>query len=264
MRISTTPISTPGSTAADKQGGSPSLLQTLAQADSLVTGSEAAMQIAGSRRTVSDVSQQSGQSPCSLDAQKPASSLKSSSGNMSCQCFTSAMSLLETLAIEDVKPTLSSVAHLLHMKKRALMQCNTLLDCQRCSSVSSFMVLLIVLCQKLLASYERVLVILTEQYNRLSERRRADELESPPNAGNTDSDEERQMMVKDYDLDPAEEPCIFAGLASMQLRGLASFLARMRHVMRSWNWDPHVTMVDSVERRVREQLRLFDKDAHGR
>jgi len=239
-------------------------------ADSLATGIGSTLQLAGSRSTTSDPLQHSGLGPCPLDAPKQAITVKSSagdvsSGNMSCQCFTLAMSLLETLAIEDVKPSLSSVAHLLHMKKRALVQCNKLLDCQRCSSVSSFMVLLIVLCQKILASYERVLVILTEQYNRISEGQRTNELEaSTQNVGGAESDEERQMMVKDYELDAAEEPCILGGLASSQLMRLLAFLIRIRHVLRSWNWDPHVAMVDSVEGRVREQLRLFSKDPHGR
>lgn len=258
-------MSTPNSGEADKQDGRSRLLQTPVQSGNRVTGLDSPFQVAGSRSPTFNAVQPSARGPSASDRSKPTSALKDPLGNSSCQCFTSAMSLLETLAIADVKPQLSIVAHLLHMKKRAVMQCNMLLDCPRCSSVSSFMVLLIVLCQKIIASYERVLVILTEQYNRISQRRRSNESDALTEiSGEGGSDDERQIMVKDYDLDPEEQPCVFGGLASLQLRRLVSFLARMRHVLKGWNWDPHIKMVDSVETRVRAQLRLFDKDAHRR
>lgn len=172
----------------------------------------------------------------------------------SCQCLTSALSLLETLAIESARISGPTIARILHFKKRALVQCNMLLDCERCSSVSSFIILLVVFCEKMITSYERVLVVLTEQC-KLRQNQQLD-----PASASPERDEERQMAVKDYDLDMEEQPWVFGGLASMQMRKLKTFLARLKAVLKQWNCDPHVMMVDSVEERLQQQLRLFDKN----
>ena len=174
----------------------------------------------------------------------------------SCQCLTSALLLLETLTVESARPSAPTIARILHFKKRALAQCNMLLDCQHCSSVSSFLMLLVVFCEKMITSYERVLMVLTEQYQL------GQGLPIDTTSVFYEQDDARQMTVKDYDLDMEEQPCVFGGLASMQMRKLKTFLARVKAVLRQWNCDMHVVMVDSVEERLRQQLRLFDKDSN--
>ena len=71
-----------------------------------------------------------------------------------------------------------------------------------------------------------------------------------------------RMTLGDYELDPEEEPCVFGGLASLQLRKLKlmmlmTLLATMKVVLKSWNWDTYIEMVDSVSERVRKQLAKF-------
>ena len=206
--------------------------------------------------------------PSEADALRLAVSPTSSSERAaSCQCLISALTLLETLAIESARPSAPTVARILHFKKRALAQCNTLLDCRRCSSVSSFIMLLVILCEKMITSYEQVLAVLTEQYNlRQSQLLGSATRYQPVESGNDHAalglDEERQVAVKDYDLDMEEQPCVFGGLASMQMRKLKTFLARVKTVLRQCHCDLHVVMVDSVGERLRQQLRLFDKSSN--
>lgn len=185
----------------------------------------------------------------------------SSAAQSSCQCLTSALSLLETLAIQSAQPSAPTVARMLHFMKRALVQCDVLLDCQRCSSLSSFIILLVVFCEKMVTSYERVLVILTAQYR----SRQGQPVEvAGASVATSERDEERRMAVKDYDVDMEEQPCVFGSLASMQMRKMKTFLARVKSVLRQWNCDSHVATVVSVEERLRQQLRLFDKDSNER
>ena len=115
----------------------------------------------------------------------------------------------------------------------------------------------------MVTSYEQVLVILTKQYN----SRQGLETVSTSTArqGETFDSEhegERQMAVKDYDIDMEEQPCVFGNLASMQMRKMRTFLARVKAVLRQWKCDPHIATVDSVEERLRQQLRLFNKDSN--
>ncbi|KAL8822127.1 MAG: hypothetical protein Q9191_007131 [Dirinaria sp. TL-2023a] len=185
----------------------------------------------------------------------PALAILSANPSMqaSCQCLTSALSLLETLTIESARLSALSIARILHFKKRALMQCNILLDCERCSSVSSFIMLLVVFCEKMITSYERVLIVLKEQYL----FRQGQQLDT--SFASFEGDEESQMVLKDYDLDMEEQPCVFEGLASMQMRKLKKFLARVKAVLEQRNCEPHVMTVDSVEERLQQKLKLCDK-----
>ena len=206
--------------------------------------------------------------PSEVDALRLAVSPTSSSERAaSCQCLMSALTLLETLAIESARPSAPTVARILHFKKRALAQCNTLLECRRCSTVSSFIMLLVILCEKMITSYEQILAVLTKQYNLrqarlLGSATRYQSVESGNDHAAHALDEERQVAVKDYDLDMEEQPCVFGGLASLQMRKLKTFLTRVKAVLRQCHCDLHVVMVDSVEERLRQQLRLFDKSSN--
>ena len=180
----------------------------------------------------------------------------------SCQCLTSALSLLETLTIQSAQPSARTVARILHFKKRALAQCDVLLDCQRCGSLSSFIMLLVVFCEKMVTSYERVLVILTAQYKARQGQQSSDIAGGGFASAASERDEERRMAVRDYDVDMEEQPCVFGSLASMQMRKMKTFLARVKTVLRQWNCELHVATVVSVEERLRQQLRLFDKDSN--
>jgi hypothetical protein len=66
------------------------------------------------------------------------------------------------------------------------------------------------------------------------------------------------LLFKDYEVDVKEEPCVFGGLTSMQLKTLVLFLARLRELERSWSWSwgTHILMVDAVEKRVLALLRV--------
>lgn len=180
-----------------------------------------------------------------------------------CRCFASALSLLEKLTLAETQSCPPSVAAKLHLKKRALVQCNKLLDCPQCSNISGFMVLLIVLCEKIISSYEHVLVLLTEQYERIRQQTHT-KLAGSALGSRTETSllmqtEQRQMTVKDYDLDPDEEPCVFGGLALTQLKRFRDFLLRAKAVLKDCSLDPHVAMLESVEERVRTQLLLYSK-----
>lgn len=179
----------------------------------------------------------------------------------SCQCFTSALLLLENLTLGDTRPCTRNIAYRLHLKKRVLAQCSRLLDCRRCSGISSFMVLIIVLCEKMTSSYEQVLFFLTEQYAK-SQQEYSQPSPSLFNNRIDDSfmhDDERQMRFRDYAVDPDEAPFIFGGLALTQLKKLGDFLARTKIMLKGWNWDLHLAKLEYVENRVLEQLRLYGK-----
>ena len=227
---------------------------------SLVRSMECVASSARSSDSVrSEVAQPPGPELATLGPSNLTDGSTSSATQSSCQCLTSALSLLETLAVQSAQPSAPTVARMLHFMKRALAQCDVLLDCQRCSSLSSFIILLVVFCEKMVMSYERVLVILTAQYR---SRQEQSLIATGGAAASSARDDERRMAVKDYDVDMEEQPCVFGSLASMQMRKMKTFLARVKSVLKQWNYDDHVATVVSVEERLRQQLRLFDKDSN--
>jgi hypothetical protein len=189
-----------------------------------------------------------------------------------CQCTTHALSLLEAIVHHDTLATLSSVPTDLSLTKRALVHCKKLLDCAHCSSTSSFVTLLILLCQQIITSYENIIAKLCEQFNKIHPDNQftarghgVDQLvlQARAQAQTCNGSEtlhdlatDKRLLFKDYEVDVEEEPCVFGGLTSMQLKTLVLFLAKLRGVARGWSWDTHVMMVDAVEKRVFALLRV--------
>ena len=97
--------------------------------------------------------------------------------------------------------------------------------------------------------------MLTEQYNLRQARLQGcatpcKSVESGSDHAILGLDEERQVAVKDYDLDMEEQPCVFGGLASLQMRKLKIFLARVKDVLKQCHCNLHIAMVDWIEERL--------------
>ena len=198
--------------------------------------------------------------PVNGDAARSSTSSTAWSSGTPCQCLTSALTVLETLSIEDSRTNWHRVGHLLQFTKGALNECNSLLDCPRCRRVSNFMMLLIVVCQKKITTFEHILVILTERYQARHSSRPSQAVETSSRMS-TEQGEGTVMAVKGYEVDREEEPCLFGALTSIQLRNLGSLLVRIKTIMQGWKWEQHVAIVDSVGERVKEQLKLFEKSS---
>lgn len=144
-----------------------------------------------------------------------------------CQCITQTLSLLESVVHHDTLSTLSSVPIDLSLNKHALMRCKNLLDCSHCTSTSTFVTLLILLCQQIMTSYENIVVRLCEQFNKIHPDSQftargdsVDELhvrvqarirERAGNEGGVmvnDLATEQRLLFKEYEMDVEEEPCV--------------------------------------------------------
>jgi hypothetical protein len=198
-----------------------------------------------------------------------------------CQCTTQVLSLLEAIVHHDTLGTLASVPADLSLNKRALVCCKKLLDCHQCSSNSSFVTLLILLCQQITTSYENIIGKLCEQFNEVHPDHqftaRGDDLsylqapaqervrEQTCNEGNilNGLTPDKRLPFKDYEVDVEEKPCVFGDLTSMQLKTLVLFLVNLRELARGWSWGTHVLMVDAVERRVFALLSITNSCGGG-
>ena len=176
--------------------------------------------------------------------------------NQPCQCLTSVSCLLETLSVEVEKFGPRTIGRLVNIMKRVLIQCDTLLDCETCTNLSNYMMLLIILCQKIACSFDEVLAILTEQYKRLHERDSLSEDGTDASQEGDQEPQEHRIIIQDYDLDVEEEPCLYGALTLIQVKKLRALLDRIRGMSRT----SHIIIIDRTEEQVKNQLRAYDKN----
>lgn len=123
------------------------------------------------------------------------------------------------------------------------MQCNTMLDCQSCNATSSFMMLLVIVSQRMMTSFEGLLQILEECFSRLSDK---DEPSQQAECTNM-----RLVFLGEFEIDKREEwACLIGGLIMLQLRSLVTFLERLNGFASGRKWDTHRVMLTDVERQV--------------
>lgn len=173
-----------------------------------------------------------------------------------CNCLNLAVSLLESISIQDVQTNLQSVPQRIRQNKSALLQCRALHACLFCSKKSEFVMLLILLCQKIIISYQHIVVILTAQFNRLHRPNQDDEIQISVPTMESAMATAREVELREYQVDVEEEPCVFGGVVQMQVKKMTAFLRILKTMLIAYTWPSHVAMLDLVGNDVKELLRL--------
>lgn len=151
--------------------------------------------------------------------------------------------LLERLEMEVKSMSVRNVDRLLGFQKSALIQCNAMLDCQRCNATSSFMMLLVIISQRMMISFEGLLQILEECFPRLSDN------DEP--CQQAECTKKRLVFLGEFEIDKREEwACLIGGLIMLQLKSLATFLERLNGFASGRKWDTHRVMLNDIERQM--------------
>lgn len=161
--------------------------------------------------------------------------------------MSTALDILEVLEIKNSKLSLEAIDGILSFKKRALNQCNVMLECQGCNSHSQFMMLLVVICDKMVASFERLSLTCREVHQQITEVGDTKKAE-----GFTIVDG-KSLFVGEYEVDLDEERCyLVRQLVMLQLRNLATFELRLKGIANGWSWDAHKTMLATIDKRLQD------------
>lgn len=177
-------------------------------------------------------------------------------GASSCRCMSTALDILEVLEIKNSKMSLEAIDGILSFKKRALNQCNVMLECQGCNSHSQFMMLLVVICDKMVASFERLSLTCREVHQQIAN------VGDPKKAEGFTIVDGKSLFVGEYEVDLDEERCyLVRQLVMLQLRNLATFELRLKGIANGWSWDAHKTMLATIDKRLQDtaaNIRLLD------
>lgn len=63
-------------------------------------------------------------------------------------------------------------------------------------------------------------------------------------------DECRRILVRDYQVDVEEEPCMYGGLVTLQLARFERFVVRLEKATREGGWEGLVMMVEKAKERI--------------
>ena len=183
------------------------------------------------------------------------------SNESSCQCVLSALNLLEKLQTEDHRSSSDTVDRTLELSKHALIECLALSSCQACMNTSWFTMLIVNLCQVVVASWGKAVSFLgTEQQN----VHRCD-ITSINGEGQQDtvtddvaSPERLQARnlnayLRSYEIDVSEQLYVFATLVRLHLSKWQAFLKRVKSVVSRLELATQSSMLDDLGRRISTQ-----------
>ncbi|KAH8597033.1 hypothetical protein B0O99DRAFT_619182 [Bisporella sp. PMI_857] len=179
-----------------------------------------------------------------------------------CLCADKTLRAIEKIATAETQVDFKNVPECINFNKLALAQCRKFLDCLSCTSISHFMMLLIILYDKLASSYDKILALLTMQYNKLhpddvyvpTEEWRQKHREIWKSNEVVCGYEQGVLLLRDYDVDAEEEACIFGGVVSMQVKSLQKLVVRSKAILQSSSLAAHIIMVEGIEKSIRKQL----------
>ena len=196
-----------------------------------------------------------------LDSQKPGLSEPKISDTLApkpCQCMQIALQTLETLETDNNKFTSSTFDHILAVKKTAITRCTTILNCHTCGAASTFVMLLIVICEKILTSFEAW----------SSCHQGCKPVSSPVSSlgepkANSKAD---NFFLGVYKVDSKDEQCsLLRSLAIVQLRQLHRLLNKIKELALSRGWKAHQASSASFLLRLEEAAaRLLGREVVGR
>ena len=195
---------------------------------------------------------------------RSASLTSPNSSKSGCDCLPRALSLHESLEVTvwDQKKSQIEVHEVLQHQKKAVMRCEELLECQRCSVQSSYVMLVLTMCRVILDTLQAIgSTRLQRSTTRASISSRSSSLRGTTAYGGeseagTDSHElglgssSRWNFRTKRQLDDEDEDIVLQSLLSERLRRLATLLERLNSIICERDWPAHKCLLREMSSRM--------------
>lgn len=163
----------------------------------------------------------------------------------SCQCMQTALRVLEFL--DNNKLSSTALDHALAIQKTAISQFLPLLDCQACSADPDFMMLLTVICDKILISFE----FCSTGFQRWKPRPIQSCIHGNPSESKNGATQRFFLGVYEVDSEH-EQRSLLRSLAIVQLQAFHRFLIKMEESTAPKNWPAHQFSLGSLMLRLQD------------
>lgn len=229
---------------------SPPPISFLSQTNKLLPVQEGSEDISNSHNHFSPSARQSTHTPLESGTSILSRSLPS------CECLQMAAYVLEELETRNSKfDHTSSLDGVLAFHKQASGYCDTMVNCQRCTSRSEHMMLLTFICEKLVILCEKTSTLFLRQLKRT---RGSPNWQESTVIGNQIGGPSCPKYIGEYEIDvPQEWNYLIRVLVFIRLERLGSLVARMKAIASTAKRDTQLSMLQNTERRVREVIKML-------
>lgn len=171
-----------------------------------------------------------------------------------CPCQQQALLVLEELEVRKQKTALQFADAMLVVRRRSLTVCEAMLSCERCPMVSSNTMLIILICEKMLATYQFSPGIDFENESSTPECAKG-------SIGKHSEILKRRVSLGVYQIDTKHEWARLVDLlTSIQLKRLQSLLIHLRAVVESAGPESLLSVVHAHEASLKEILQASPAD----
>ena len=168
----------------------------------------------------------------------------------SCKCVLAALDLLEKLQTNDHRSSSNPIDHTLKLSKYALNQCSELATCENCMNTSRFTMLLINLCQIVVANLDKALSGFEPPVNTENEDQKETSttatIDTPEDSRTKDS----SVFLKSYEIDNLEQLYVFGTLVRLQISQWKTILARLKSALSHLGLETQSAILHEIDVRL--------------
>ena len=167
----------------------------------------------------------------------------------SCQCVLAALDLLERLQTDDHRSSSDSIDHSLKLSKHALIQCSELATCDNCMNTSRFTILLINLCQIVVASLDKALLGFEPPVNIGNEDDRETGMTAIMDTPEDSRTKDPSLFLRTYEIDDLEQLYVFGTLVRLQISQWKVILARLKSALSHLGLETQSAILREIDAR---------------
>ena len=172
-----------------------------------------------------------------------------------CSCFVQAVSTNEAVEVArwGLKELSGDVDEILQQLNKALLECEELLECQKCNVQPSYVMLLLNMCSKMLASIEDISIgtsMLGSDRSQSSEYRKRRRCASDGAERNDNHSREVGISLRSWQLDDDDEHLVLQSLIRARVAKLERLLSILNRVVSENSWPAHSGMMRDLQTRL--------------
>lgn len=164
-----------------------------------------------------------------------------------CRCVQTALQVLELLENSNNKLHITALDHILAIQKNAIFELLPILKCRACTAAPGFVTQLIVICEKVLISFDSF----TTGFHGWRPRQIRSYNHGDPDKSKTGDTQKFFLGVCEVDSEH-EQRILLASLAIVQLREFHRVLLKLDEIAVFREWDIHQCLLTSLIQRLQD------------
>lgn len=175
------------------------------------------------------------------------------------------LSLHEEVETKRTEDSMTSTDYRLSFQKSILSQCNGILGCKECRSISAFAMLIITICERLLCSFHSISRSCLGKLRYHLQPRQCPDLHLRKKVSRDEEDlgggSNQKVYIGGYCVEsPQEQSFLVMRAVELQLRELRNLLTTLKDVAVHHGWEKHISMLHPIGEQL-QQIRLSLREA---